>query len=164
MRRQKMALSPRGRGWRLLHHLLHPLFQHQHRHLRLLHLQHCLLHQLPPHQSKRFHWRLRLLWLRAPKPTSWRNPRAPPRLTYQLEGVLLQTPPPQTLHQSGMKVLSTLQFLLLNPRRRHHAKKNPLSNQLKKVAAKINNKPTWCLHEQTSLLRSRGCGSPSQQS
>ena len=158
-----MASSRRGRGWHLLHHLLHLLFQHQHRHPHQLRLQHCFLHQLPPRQSKRFLWRLHLLWLRPPSLTSWRTPRAPPRLMYQLEGVLLQTPQPQTLHQSGMKVLTTLQFLSLNPRRRHHAKKHPLSNQLKKVAAKTNNEPTRCLHKQTSLLRSRGCGSPSQQ-
>ena len=163
-RQLKMASSRRGRGWHLLHHLLHPLFQHQHHHLHPPRLQHCHFHQLLPLQSKQSLWHLRLLWLRAPKPTSWRTPRAPPRLTYQLEGVLLQTPPPQTPHQSGMKVLTTLQFLSLNPRRRHHAKKHLLSNQLKKVAAKTNNEPTRCLHKQTSLLRSRGCGSTSQQS
>ena len=158
-----MASSRRGRGWHLLLHLLHPLFQHQRHHLHLLRLQHCHLHQLLPHQSKQSHWRLRHLWLRPPSQTSWRTPRAPPRLMYQLEGVLLQTPQPQTLHQSGMRALTTLQFSLLNPRRRHHAKKHPLSNQLKKVAAKTNNKPTRCLHKQTSLLRSRGCGSLSQR-
>ena len=116
----------------------------------------------PASPVKRFLWHLRLLWLRSPSLTSWRTPQAPPRLMYQLEGVLLQMPQPQTLHQSGMKVLTSLQFLLLNPRRRHHAKKHPLSNQLKKVAAKTNNKPTRCLHQQTSLLRSRGCGSLSR--
>ena len=51
MRRMKMALSPRGRGWHLLHHLLCLLLQHQHHLPPQLHLQHCFLHQLPPHQS-----------------------------------------------------------------------------------------------------------------
>ena len=54
-------------------------------------------------------------------------------------------------------------ILITESRRRRHAKKHPLNNQLKKVAAKTNNKPTRRLHKQTSLLRSRGCGSPSQQ-
>ena len=52
-----------------------------------------------------------------------------------------------------MQVVTTLQFSLLNPRRRRHAKKHLLSNQPKKVAAKTNNKPTRSLHKQTFLLR-----------
>ena len=139
-RRLKMASSPRGRGWRLLHHLLH-LLQHQHHLPHQLRLQHCFLHQLPPRQSKQFLWRLHFLWLRPPSPTSWRTPRAPPRPMYQLEGVLLHMLQPQTLHRSGMRVLTTLQSSLLNPRCRHHAKKHSLNNQLKKVAARTNNKP-----------------------
>ena len=98
MRRLKMASSPRRRGWRLLHPLLHLLLQHQHHLPHQLHLQHCFLPQLPPRQSKRFLWRPHFLWLRPPSLTSWRIPRAPPRLMYQLEGVLLHTSQLQTLH------------------------------------------------------------------
>ena len=87
-----------------------PHFRHQRHHLHLPRLQHCLFHQLLPHQSKQFHWRLRHLWLRPPIQTSWRTPRAPPRRMYQLEGVLLQMPQPQTLLQSGMRLPTTLQF------------------------------------------------------
>ena len=157
MRRLRMASSPRGRGWRLPHHLLHLHSRRQHHPPRRLHLQ------LPPHQSKQFLWRLHFLRLRLPSPTSWRTPQAPPRPMYQLEGVLLQTLQPQRLHQAGMKVLTTHLSSSPNPRRRHRAKKHSLNNQLKKVAARTNNKPPRCLHKQTSLLRSRGCGSPSQK-
>ena len=69
MRQLKMASSPKERGWRLLHHLLHLLLQHQHHLPRQLHLQHCF-HR----QSKQFPWRRRFLWLRLPSPTSWRTP------------------------------------------------------------------------------------------
>ena len=162
-RRLRMALSLRGRGWRLLHHLLHLLFQHQHHLLRRLHLQRCCLRQLPPRQSKRFPWQLHLLWLRLPSPTLWRTPRAPPRHTYLLEGVLLQLPQLLELYQAGMKALTIRLLSSLNPRRRHHAKKPPFHNQLKKVVARTNNKLPRCLHEQASLLRSKGCGNPSQQ-
>ena len=153
MRRLKMALSPRGRGWRLLHHLLHLLFQHQHHLLHQLHLPHCFLLQLPPRQSKQFLWHLRFLWLRLPSPTLWRTPQAPPHPMYQLEGVLLQTPQPQMLHQAGVKVLTTRLSSSPNPRRRHHAKKLPLSSQLKKVVARTSSKLPWCPHGQTSSLR-----------
>ena len=69
-----MASSRRGRGWHLLHHLLHPLFQHQHHHLPLPHLLHCLFHQLPPLQSKKFHWRLRHPVVEAPEPNFMEDP------------------------------------------------------------------------------------------
>ena len=69
-----MALSPRGRGWCLPHHLLHLLLQHQHHLPRQLQLQHCFLPQFPHRQSKRFPWRRHFLWLRLLSPTSWRTP------------------------------------------------------------------------------------------
>jgi len=77
-------------------------------------------------------------------------------------GILLQMLQPQGLLQSGMRVLTTPQSSSPNPQRRHHAKKHSLNNQLRKVAARTNNKPPRCLHQQTSLLRSKGYGSPSQ--
>ena len=74
MRQLKMASSPKEKGWRLLHHLLHLLLQHQHRLLHQLQLQHRLLPQLPHRQSKQFPWRLHFPWLRLLSPTSWRTP------------------------------------------------------------------------------------------
>ena len=152
MRQLKMALSPRGRGWRLFHHLLHLLLQHQHHLPHQLHLQHCFLPQFLHHQSKQFPWQLHFLWLRLPSSTLWRTPRAPPRHMYQLAGILLQLPQLRKPHQAGMKVLTT-RLSSPNPRRRHHAKKHPFNNQLKKVVARTNNKLPWCPHEQTSPLR-----------
>jgi len=99
----------------------------------------------------------------AAEPNFMENPRVPPRPMYQLEGVSLQTPQPQTLHPAGMKALTIRLSSSLNPRRRHHVKKLPFNNKLKKVVARTNNKPPRCLHKQASLLRSKGCGSPSQQ-
>ena len=158
-----MALSPRGKGWRLLHHLLHLLLQHQHHFPHQLRLQHCSLLQLLHHQSKQFLWQLHSLWLRLPSPTLWRTPQAPPRPMYQLEGVLLQTPQLQMLHQAGVKVPATRLSSSPNPRRRHHAKKLPLNSQLKKVVAKTSSKLPRCFQRQTSPLRSKGCGHPSQR-
>ena len=91
------------------------------------------------------------------------HPRAPPRHTYLLEGVLLQLPQLLELYQAGMKALTTRLSSSPNPRRRHHAKKLPFNNQLKKVVARTNSKLPQCLHEQASLLRLKGCGNPSQQ-
>ena len=102
---------------------------------------------------KEFPWRLHFLWLRLPSPTLWRTPRAPPRPTYLLEGVLLQLPQLLELHQVGMKAQTTCLSSSPNPRRRHHAKKLPFNNLLKKVVARTNNKLPWCPHEQTSPLR-----------
>ena len=148
MRQLKMASSPKERGWRLLHRLLHLLLQHQHHLPRQLHLQHCLLPPFPHRQSKQFPWRRHFLWLRLPSPTLWRTPRAPPRPMYPLEGVLLQLLQPLELYQAGMKALTTRLSSSLNPRHRHHAKKLLFNNQLKRVVVKVSTRLLQHLHQQ----------------
>ena len=163
MRQLKMASSPKERGWRLLHHLLHLLLQHQHHLPRQLHLQHCFLPQFPHRQSKQFPWRRHFLRLRLLSPTSWRTPRAPPRHMYLLEGVLLQPPQLLKLHQAGMKALTTRLSSSPSPPRHHHVKKLQRNSQLKKVVARTSNGLPQCFHKQISPSRSKECGNPSQQ-
>ena len=165
MRQQRMALSPKEEGWHLLHHLLHLLFQHQHRLLCQLQLQHRLLPQLQHRQSKQYLWRLHLRRLRLLSPTSWRTLRAPPRHSYPLERVLLQLPQSPKPRQVGMKVLTTHPSSSLSPPRHHHAKKLYLNNQSKRAVVRASTRLLQRLHQQrlpTFPLRLKGCGNPSQ--
>ena len=156
MRQPRMASSPKEEGWHLLHHLLHLLFQHQHR----------LLPQLPHRQFKQYPWRLHSLWLRLLSPTLWRTLRAPPRHSYPLERVLLQllqTPKPR---QVGMKALTTRPSSSLSPPRHHRAKKLQFNNQSKRAVARASTRLLQRLYHQrlpTFPLRLKGCGNPSQQ-
>ena len=163
MRQLKMASSPKEEGWHLLHHLLHLLFQHQHRLHHQLPFQHRLLPQLQHRRFKQYLWRLHFPWLRLLSPTSWRTLRAPPRHLYLLEGVLLQPPQSPKLRQVGMKVLTTHPSSSPSPPRHHHAKKLQLTNQFKKVVARTSTRLPQRFREQTFPLWSKGCGNPSQQ-
>ena len=165
MRQLRMASSPKGEGWHLLHHLLHLLFQPQHRLLHQLQFQHRLLPQLQLRQFKQYLWRLHFPWLRLLSPTSWRTLRAPPRHSYPLERVLLQLLPTPKPRKVGMKALTTRPSSSLSPPRHHRAKKLQLNNQSKRAVVRASTRLLQRLHQQQLQAfpsRSKGSGGSSQ--
>ena len=165
MRQLRMASSPKGEGWHLLHHLLHLLFQHQHRLLHQLQFQHRLLPKLQLRQFKQYPWRLHFPRLRLLSPNSWRTLRVPPRHSYPLKRVLLQLPQLRKLHQAGTKVLTTRQSSSLSPPRHHHAKKLQLNNQSKRAVVRASTRLLQRLHKQRLQpfpSRLRESGNPSR--